>query len=565
MHDSRPKCSCAPRAAVTAARPLRLAVAVTVLLCGGMLGVLARADPPGKPAVASSLPKDWESKYPTARVVGVVQAATGGPVSGATVCLDASFWAMGEHRRNLDTETIPFTKTVIGEWKRRRVSDSPHVVFTVGTDADGRFVFLGSAALYEVVESGPLKVWAVYGNQMSIPVEVSYGSKPTRVQDLRIVGAWRPRVLVSTGDGKPVPGAYVRLDLARSAGGQGGEEDDFAVGGSCDDSGSVVLPRVPSGGGWLATILVRAEGFPCHFERPGAIDPRNATLRISIGRGATIRGRVVRTRQRSGEDVVVCARGDLDGDPDWSHAGMTGSDGTFEVVGVPVGEVTLLFTDVRLSGRAAPDGASYTSSNPSARLTMHVVTHEAEVVSVGTIEVPDTSAISGTVWDSSGKRATHGWVLLDGVGRNTPLSEDGGFTIEGVEIGKHDLEVTVFEGPAVDEGALVTTVRGVEAGRRDVQIRVSGGGNLVLRFHPPGRLAEALVLSWPWISGNPHTISGSIHHLYDGDVSEMRTACEPGIHRGVFVGGKGVRTKALGDVQVLADRVTVLDVEMERE
>jgi hypothetical protein len=196
---------------------------------------------------------------------------------------------------------------------------------------------------------------------------------------------------------------------------------------------------------------------------------------------------------------------------------------------------------------------------------MHIVTGEADVVSMGTIEVPDTTAISGVVLDSRGKLATHGWVVLDGIGRNTPLSEDGEFTIEGVETGKHEVEVTIFEGPGVDEGALVATVRGVEAGRRDVQIRVSGGGNLVLRFHPVGRLAEALVVSWPWISGNPDTISGTIHHLYDGDVSELRTACEPGVHRGIFVGGKGLRTRALGDVRVLADRVTVLDVEMERE
>lgn len=189
---------------------------------------------------------------------------------------------------------------------------------------------------------------------------------------------------------------------------------------------------------------------------------------------------------------------------------------------------------------------------------MRVNGTEGEIVDLGTVRLRGALSIRGTVLGPDGKPPTRGHVMHDGPGRSHDLEPDGSFELGSLEPGRHTIKATVFEdGDDAWSRGLEATVTDVEAGATDVLIRVTGGGNLIVRFHPLGKPAKPLEVNGASICWG-HRGGGG------GDKrTEMRMTFEPGRRTDVRIEAEGYKTRFLGPIVIHADRPTVVDVELE--
>lgn len=495
-------------------------------------------------------------------IAGVVRLPDCRLAAGATVYVDAWFHSMGETDDEHETDILVATRDEQGAWRwRERGPAERHVPFSTRTDAEGRFAFAEGAELRELLgRREHVMAWATYGEWVSPKVVMRFERWPVRLPTLVLGPSTRPSVRLVTLDRDPVVDAYV--ELAFSVPGASRDEERrlyYSVGARTDDHGVAHVTAIPWRPDWEVVLRVNPRRMPrfadehVALERLKGSDP--ATFHVS--RGFTLRGRVVLPDGSPGADVRISSRGDKDPNPNSGHATTTREDGSFELPGVPTVDATVVFVRRERAGPPPPGTIRFATDHAPARLTRRIRGREGEVVDLGTIALPATRSIAGIVLDPSGKPAVDGSVLLDDVGHSRNLGPDGRFEIEGVEPGQHSLTVTIDEDPGHGTHELVATVEGVEAGAKDVVIRVSGGGNLVVRFHAVGRPDEPLEVRAPALRG------GGRGTFPDSKATEIRFDSEPGWHRELRVDAEGYKTKMLGPVEILRDRKTVVDVELE--
>lgn len=542
----------------------RRTLAAGALVAAGVAGafVFARRAPLWEPpgcAVAPAVP-------PLAgRVTGVVRGADCRPAAGATVRLDAYFRTMGEEDDARSTQILASARDAKGAWKRvdpsskRRRREEAR---TTTTDAEGRYAFEDDAGLRETLRSRRIMVWAESGEQVAPKVVLRGEASPLRVPDLVLGPSFSPRVRVRTFAGEPVADAHVEVDL-RVEDAQGEDVHRLAhrLGARTDARGEAALPRAPVRPDWEASLHVNPRDMPRFRARDVPLAPlvSGEVVELEMSRGFTIRGHVLLPDGAVGADVLVSARSKDDPDPNDGHSTTTRDDGSFELRGVPTRDAIVRFVCLAPPGPPRPGVIRYVDDHAPARLTQVLSGAEGEVAELGTIELLAALQITGVVLDPSGSPARHAYLFLDEIGHGHPTDEQGRFRIDGVEPGPHSLEATIYESPDAREGALVGKLEGVQAGSSGVVVRVTGGGNLVVRFHPAGDPDAPLSVREPHLFWGPGYGGGG----GDGKTTEIRMPVPPGTHP-VRVTAEGYRPKALGTVTVLPDRKTVVDVTLER-
>ena len=123
---------------------------------------------------------------------------------------------------------------------------------------------------------------------------------------------------------------------------------------------------------------------------------------------------------------------------------------------------------------------------PLARLTIPISSPDDPVVDLGTVVLPASLSITGTVMGPDGHPAPHGHVAFDRVDApSRPLEAGGRFQLDGLEPGSYQLTAYVHNPDGSNE--LAAEVDDVPAGSTDVVIHVAGGGNLIVKLHPKGQ------------------------------------------------------------------------------
>lgn len=138
-------------------------------------------------------------------------------------------------------------------------------------------------------------------------------------------------------DGRPVPDACVRIGEGRSSGitaGPGGAPPLPALV-LTDAQGRFSATGLPSG---PQPVEVRAADLAPWRGECDVAASRTVSLRVDLGRGAVLRGRVV----GGGGEPVRGAEVEIGDWNDLAHyRAYTGADGAFELTGLPAGELTL--------------------------------------------------------------------------------------------------------------------------------------------------------------------------------------------------------------------------------
>ncbi len=495
------------------------------------------------------------------RVSGRVLLPDGGPARDATVFLDASFQTLGESDNKSMLEVSAEVQDEKGEWKRIESPPLPkHVPFSTRTDGEGRYVFAPAPDLDEVLDRHPIKVWATRDEAVAPLAVLRCESRAARVPDLVLGSAIRPRVLLKTLDGAAVGDAYVDVWFrVPDEFGHSREDLLYWLGARTDAEGLGTLPRIQDRPDWQAWLSVNPNDMPRHIETRLPIDRLRTglPLEIRISRGFLVRGRVLLPDGRPGSNVTVSSRQPSDPDPNPGHSTQTSADGSFELRGVPARDAILTFVLPPDPRRRPTPGLTQWSSGPVASLTRPVNGREGKVTEIGDVRLGATLSIEGIVLDASGKPARSGYVMLDGIGQGHHVGPNGHFEIPGVERGRHTLVASIFEGSGPFEGELKATLPGVEAGAKDVTIRVTGGGNLVVRFHPVGKSNELLEVFRPRLLWGPFGGGGG------EKATEIRMDLAPGRRADLRVEAEGYRPRLLGPIEILTDRKTVIDIELE--
>jgi hypothetical protein len=94
-------------------------------------------------------------------------------------------------------------------------------------------------------------------------------------------------------------------------------------------------------------------------------------------------------------------------------------------------------------------------------------------------------------------------------------------------------------------------------------LKVTGGGNLIVRFHPSGKPREELAVHEPLL-GYDHGGGGggTGRGRWSGKQAEIRMYVGAGVHEEVEVEAEGYERTIIGRVEVHADRPTEIDVEL---
>ena len=498
-----------------------------------------------------------------AAVIGVVHRADGQPAAGAAVYLDSYFMPVGA-QEPLGAEIRAAVQNEDGEWEwLENTPPPPHKPHSTTTDDQGRYAFPVSKELREVLDRDRIKVWAEQDELVAPKVLLRCESVPATAATLTLGPSLHPRVRLVDPDGAPVPDAYVDMSLTvRDRFGNGEAELLYSLGAFSDEHGIAQLPRVPDRRDWEVWLRINPKDMPrlLDMDFPRRKLRSDEPVEVRLPRGCRVRGRVEMPDGAPANNVMISSRRDRwDPDPNYGHSTTTAEDGTFELLGVPTTDAVLTFAEMPDPGPPGDD--PFGRVEAGAKLTMRVNGKEGAVVDLGTVRLKAPMSITGVVLDREGKPATSGHVMLDAPGMGHPIGPDGRFEIVGVEPGTHTLKATIYEGARTIEnpfhGELEATLPDIPAGSRDVVIRVTGGGNLIVRFHPLGRPTEALrvwspSLCWGHCGGGP-----------GAKCSEIRMTFEPGRRTDLRIEAEGYKTKMLGAVEILPDRPTIVDVELE--
>ena len=495
------------------------------------------------------------------RISGRVLLPDGWPAPGAAVFLDAYFLPLGELDDAPRSDMRVPAQDEAGEsTSAEGPPRTPHAPLRTETDRDGRYSFVLPPEWDETLGDSQIKVWATRQDAVASKAVLRVEDGTARVKDLVLGPAIRPRVKVETLDGAAVADAYVDLSLhVPDAFGNSVLELLYSLGARTDARGEAELPALPDRPDWHAWLHVNPRNMPRHFDFVPVGPLRTDTpIAVRISRGFTVRGRVLLPDGRPGSEVTISSRGPSDPDPNAGHSTRTSQDGSFELPGVPTKDGTLTFAHSLNEPQGLWErlGHGPWSPVPDALLRRTVNGREGGLEDLGEIRLPATLSIRGVVLDPAGRPAAAGFVFLDGLGMGHHVAPDGRFEIPGVGEGRHTLVATIFEDAKRLEGELKATLRGVEAGARDVAIRVTGGGNLVVKFHPLGKPNESLEVLSPRLLWGPFGGGGGER------ASEIRMDLKPGVRTDLRVEAEGYEPKMLGRVEILADRKTVIDVEL---
>jgi len=498
-----------------------------------------------------------------AAVLGVVHRADGEPAVGATVYLDSYFMPLGA-QEPLGMEIRAAVQNEDGEWEWLENAPPPvHKPHETTTDDQGRYVFPMTQELREILERDRIKVWAVQDGLVAPKVLLRCESPPGTAATLTLGASLHPAVRLVDPDGAPVQGAYVDMSLTvRDKFGNSEHELLYSLGAFSDEQGIAQLPRVPDRRDCEVWLRVNPKNMPrlldMSFSRRKMRSSKPVEVRLP--RGCSVRGRVEMPDGSPANNVTISSRSDRwDPDPNYGHATKTSEDGVFELLGVPTVDAVLTFAEMPEPG--PPGDHPFGRVEAGASLTVRVDGKEGQVVDLGTVRLKAPTSITGIVLGRDGKPATRGHVMLAAPGMGHSIGPDGRFEIVGLEPGNHTLKATIYESePTIENpfhGELEATLPDVAAGSKDVVIRVTGGGNLIVKFHPLGKPAETLEvwspsLCWGHCGGGP-----------SAKCSEIRMTFEPGRRTDLRVEAEGYKTKMLGAVEILNDRPTVVDIELE--
>ena len=402
-------------------------------------------------------------------------------------------------------------------------------------------------------------MWATSGDRISSTMLVDATSRPVQVADLVLTEALRPVIRLLTRDGQPVVDAHVELWLQASAGGEEPRpEDCLSLGARTDAAGLARLPPAPDRADWKGTLNVNPRHMPRHHVRRLDVRRlrRDEPLEIRIRRGCTVRGRVeLADGSPAARAHVWSGRESCDPEPNWGHGTDVAEDGAFLLRGVATRLTVIVFqapTASRTPGSTPVPGRT----GPAAQLTLRPRCKEGADIDLGTVRF-ELGTISGIVLGPDGVPVSGGYVRLDEVGAPHLIDPDGRFQIRGVEAGPHELRARIHAPSAPFTGRLVGPSVEVESGASDVVLHVTGAGNLIVRFHPPGHPDRPLEVL------NPRLFGDRVAATWQGTHAEIRATAPPGWCRGLRVEAEGHRTAWPSDVEMLADRATVVDVPLE--
>lgn len=482
-----------------------------------------------------------------ALVIGVVHAPDGRPAPGARVYLDEAWSPLGP--------------------RFRRRKDNQHEADT-STDEAGRFVFPSSEWLREMMSDPGVEVWASKDDLVALPqIQLQSDSCPVTAPFLTLGPSIEPKLKLVDPEGKPVADAFVVICLsALMPAGIRDPELLYQLGAWSDAEGHAVFPRVPDRVDWKVALDVVPRDMPKHHDEDVSATSfrESRPLTVRLARGCTVSGRALLPDATPGRRVRVSARRGRWGCepyPSHEHSVVSHKDGTFVLPGVPTTDAVLSFTELE------PAGSPPRMEDPAragALLTLTVEGEEGQVVELGTVRLHAPMSISGVVLDGTGRPATMGYVsaIADGPFPQSRIGPDGRFEIGGLEPGHHTLIATIHEeeGPsAFPHQGLQAMLAAVEAGARDVIIRVTGGGNLIVRFHPKGKPSERLEVLEPYLWSGADYLGGAAYECAD-----LRIALDPGIRSDLRIEATGYKPKPLGRVEIHADRPTIVDLEIER-
>ena len=473
----------------------------------------------------------------------------GRPAAGATVFLDEYFHTIGAEDDGMPVHVRYASMKEDGSWVWH---DDPgplpaHVPHQTRTDEQGAYVFADSPRLRETLASR-IKVWATLGELVAHKVELRVEGPSAQVSTLELGPSLQPRVLLRARGGKAVVDAHVMLTLEREP---ESTQSLYIVGARSGPDGMATLPRVPDRADWSAWVQVEPKKRPVHTVSPVGLDRfrRGGPLILWLPDGFTVEGRVVFPDGSAAGGIRVSTGG--------TSSVVTDAEGAFALIGIPNDATTLLLYEEPPEPEL-PDGPPWRVSHsyPPHKCSVPVKGREGATVDVGTVRLVKTLSISGVVLGKDGEPARHGVVA------GQPLGPDGRFEVGGFEPGTHTLEATTYDARTAVTGSpmgeLVAKVDGIHAGATDVVIRVTGGGNLILRLHAEDAPTEPLEVWQPSV----HGVAGGVGAGHK--TSELRAVFEPGRHTDLVVEAEGYEPQKLAPVVIHADRETVVDVVLRR-
>jgi hypothetical protein len=410
-----------------------------------------------------------------------------------------------------------------------------------------------------MLEQDRVKVWASDGRRVSQKVLFRWSPTATPLQDLVLEDGIHYEFVARWQDGVPAAGAYLELHLSEPE----SPDDDpperlHELAGVTDTAGTVVFGPLRDRE-YEVHGRIEHDTAPVHVLWSVPVVSVRAGVRrgeLTLRRGIRVTGRVLRPDGSAASGVRVAPWNEDAGEPRPHRVATAGADGGFVILGVEAGGF--------LSVHAAPDAEDPLGAmGVGEPLLLHRVEGSAGgTVDVATLRLPSPALLRLQVSDAEGQPGRGGYVLVqrEGVHHSThshALDPEGRVDVGGVAGVAYRI-VASIEHPRHGrlEGAFDVTAPTAE--RR--VLRVTGAGNLIVRFHPLGRPEVALTVHDPGLSWGADGRSGVGH---GGRHAEVRHCFDPGDLGDIVVKAEGYREKRLGNITILADGPTYLDVEME--
>lgn len=228
----------------------------------------------------------------------------------------------------VDPARAPVAGALVETAPMARADALPEMVAMTG--ADGRFAIRAAPTL--------VLVGARAHGYTASPVRFLHGKEGNTAEVELVLGPDGGSVdgLVVDGDGEPVADAVVILGAGEVSGIAGREHiPPFAALARSDAEGRFRAVGIPAGG---QPVRARAPGFAPHEGTCEIAAGTTVPLRIELQRGAVIRGHVRGPAGRPAARAEI----EIGGWDDLAHyRTRSGSDGAFELQGLPVGELEL--------------------------------------------------------------------------------------------------------------------------------------------------------------------------------------------------------------------------------